>query len=171
MLKQKKILQKLLFGLFFLITIPFSLNSQESASDTEDTSDNQTSPKLGLGMEFGNLNVGSVNYFTMRLQPDLAIGKFGVGLDVNFEFDAQGNFRTTEYSTWQAVLSKIVYVRYGVKGEPVFAKLGGISDFTLGNGTIVNNYNNRLNYPSVKKIGLEFDLDFKISGFIMSLKD
>ena len=122
-------------------------------------------PHFGFGLEFGAETIDTNNYNTIRFQPDFSIGKFGIGLDINFEFDANGNFRISEWNTWQAVISKILYIRYGQKGEPVYAKIGGINDFTLGNGFIVNRYSNMLNYPDIKKLGIAFDLDFTKFGF------
>ncbi len=122
-------------------------------------------PKFGMGLQFGTMTVNGVNWNSIRFQPDFGIGKFGIGLDLNFEFDADGNFRASEWNTWQAVLSKILYVRWGLKGEPVFVKVGGVNDFTFGNGFLVNLYSNMLNYPSVKKLGIAFDLDLDSFGF------
>jgi len=121
---------------------------------------------FGFGIEFGNVTINGVNYNQIRLQPDLNFGKFGVGLDLNIEFDAQGKIREEEWNSWQAILSKITYLRYGRKHEkPVYVKIGGIKDFTLGHGLIVYQYNNMLNYPSVKKMGLAFDMDLGVVGW------
>lgn len=122
-------------------------------------------PKFGMGFQFGAILINGVNYNSIRFQPDFAIGKFGIGLDLNFEFDAAGNFRTTEWNSWQAILSKILYVRYGFKGEPVYVKVGGISDFTFDDGFILNYYSNMFNYPALRKLGIAFDLDLKMFGF------
>lgn len=122
-------------------------------------------PKFGMGFQFGAILINGVNYNTIRFQPDFSIGKFGIGLDLNFEFDANGNFRTSEWNSWQAILSKILYVRYGFKGEPVYVKVGGISDFTFDDGFILNYYSNMFNYPAFRKLGVAFDLDLGMFGF------
>lgn len=123
-------------------------------------------PKFGFGIEFGNVTINGTNYNQIRMQPDLALGKFGIGLDLNIEFDANGKIRAEEWTSWQAILAKITYIRFGKKFEkPVYVKLGGINDFTLGHGQIMYQYNNMLNYPNVKKLGLAFDLDLKYAGF------
>jgi hypothetical protein len=120
---------------------------------------------FGLGMEFGSVTIDGTNFNTIRLQPDLDLGIFGVGLDLNFEFDGYGNFRTTEWNSWQAIVSKVKYLRYGRKNELLYLKVGSISDFVLGNGMIVNGYNNALNEPAMRKLGLAWDMDFKYAGF------
>jgi hypothetical protein len=122
-------------------------------------------PKFGMGFQFGAILINGVNYNSIRFQPDFAIGKFGVGLDLNFEFDANGNFRATEWNSWQAILSKLMYIRYGIKGEPVYIKLGGIADFTFDDGFILDYYSNMFNYPALRKLGIAFDLDLNMFGF------
>lgn len=125
----------------------------------------KSKPEFGFGIQFGNVTINGTNYNQIRMQPDLDLGKFGIGLDLNLEFDANGQIRTEEWTSWQAILAKITYIRYGKKFEkPVYVKLGGIDDFTLGHGQIVYQYNNMLNYPNVKKLGLAFDLDLKFAG-------
>ncbi len=119
-----------------------------------------------FGLEFGNVTIDGVNYQFFKLKPELNLGKFGVGLDVNFEFNSDWQLRMEEWNTWQAVLAKIKYIRFGKKSEaPVFVKIGGINDFTLGHGQIMYKYDNTLNYPAVRKLGLAFDLDLKFAGF------
>lgn len=139
--------------------------SSEAPTDNAAAGTGDEGLKFLMGMQFGSIMVDGVNYTTVRLQPDFAFGKFGIGLDVNFEFDGNGNFRFSEWNSWQAVLSKILYVRYGQKKEPVYIKVGSISDFSLGNGFIMNRYSNMLNYPAIKKLGVAFDLDFNVFGF------
>jgi len=124
-----------------------------------------TSSPFKFGFQVGNMTIDGTNYLSLRLQPDLSIGKFGIGLDLNLEFDPQWNFRTSEWNTWQAVLSKILYVRYGVKGDPFYIKVGNIDDFTLGNGWIMRRFSNMRDFPAIKKLGLALDGDFKIAGF------
>jgi hypothetical protein len=159
-------------ALFFAVAFSFSQEeSQSSSSEPAQSTESQNpkapdnGPHFGFGFQFGAMVVDGVGYNTVRLQPDFAIGKFGVGLDLNFEFDGNGNFRVTEWNSWQAILSKILYIRYGFKGDPIYAKAGGINDFILGNGFIINRYSNMFNYPAFKKIGLAFDLDLMNFGF------
>ncbi|MCX7882856.1 MAG: hypothetical protein N2314_06520 [Brevinematales bacterium] len=138
------------------------------AEDTNITQSQTTQPASSpftFGFQVGNITLDGTNYLSLRLQPDLSIGKFGIGLDLNLEFDPQWNFRTSEWNTWQAVLSKILYIRYGVKGDPFYIKVGNIDDFTLGNGWIMRRFSNMRDFPAIKKLGLALDTDFKITGF------
>lgn len=122
-------------------------------------------PSFGMGLEFGTVTINGTNYNTIHLQPDLKIGKFGIGLDVNFEFDANGRFRSEDWTGWQNILSKIMYLRWGQKfDKPVYVKIGNIDDFTIGHGLIMYRYSNMLNYPGTKTLGLAFDLDLGVFG-------
>ena len=160
------------FGIIAFIALAL-LSNLSYAQSTNGTTPPATggSPAFTTGLQFGSMMINGTNYNAIRLQPDLNLGKFGVGLDLNFEFDANGNFRMAEWSTWQSILSKILYIRWGTKAglnpttDPVYAKIGSINDFTLGHGLVVYRYSNMLNYPDIKKMGLAFDLDLGYVGF------
>lgn len=122
-------------------------------------------PSFGMGLEFGTVTIDSVTYNTIHLQPDFHIGKFGVGLDLNFEFDGDFNLRKDDWTGWQNILAKIMYISWGSKfDKPVYAKIGNINDFTIGHGLIMYRYSNMLNYPASKNLGAAFDLDLGVFG-------
>ncbi|MGC8870348.1 MAG: hypothetical protein ACP5PT_04575 [Brevinematia bacterium] len=142
--------------------------AQENITNSDNTSSSTSdeSPKFGFGFSFGTVVINGVTYFQIKGQPDFSFGKLGIGLDINFEFDGDWKLRATEWNSWQAILSKIKYIRWGLKGEkPVYFKIGQIEDATIGNGFIMYNYANNLGYPSVKKFGIAFDLDLDYGGF------
>lgn len=138
---------------------------------------------LGLGIGVATFNepepIGSVTYQSLSLSPDLAFGKFGIGLDVKLNYQFTGNNFTIRLADWwpQApdlvtfqnvaaiYLPKFKYVRWGEKGDPLFIKLGSIDDATLGNGFIVGNYANTLFLPGDRHFGLNFDIDGSLFGF------
>ncbi len=103
-------------------------------------------------------------YNKLSLQPELTIGKFGFGLNLEFYFDENSNLRKEDW-TWSKTIEKIWYARYGHKYEPVYVYLGGFKDVTLGHGLIIAHYTNMLHYPDIKKVGFELDLDFGTHGF------
>ncbi len=131
--------------------------------------------KKGLGMSMGG-NFGAVTltdpvtgkqkvYSQISLQPEFSIGKFGIGLDLYFYFDEKNNLREQDWNEWSDALTKIMYVRYGQKREPVYVYLGVFPGVTLGHGLIMSRYSNMLGYPDVRKIGFELDLDLGVWGF------
>ena len=114
----------------------------------------------GLGMNWID---GKLNY-TLHLTPEFAFSDFGVGLDLHFDFDQQGKLRKENFNEFSDYLSVIRYVRYGFKNDPVYLKLGALGYYSLGHGSIIENYNNSPSFDS-RKIGLVADLDFGKFGF------
>lgn len=126
-------------------------------------------------------NPTSEAWTKLGFQPDLSFGKFGVGIDLTLRFklypapgeavevypgdwvpDYQGNGR----SFFDVYLPKLLYLRYGMKGEdPFYAKLGSISDLTLGNGFIMGSYSNMRFMPETRIFGLDLGLDGSLFDF------
>ena len=117
---------------------------------------------LGGGAGITWIN-GQPNY-AIHLFPDFAFGNWGVGLDLNLEFTADGKLRTENFNEFSDYLSIIRYVRYGQKGDPVYGRLGALDYSTLGHGSIMYLYNNSPSWDT-RKAGLEFDVDFGVFGF------
>lgn len=118
-------------------------------------------------------------YQHLAFRPDLSFGKFGVGLDlsVNFNLDlGSGGEGVKIYQPdWipqkagknflELYLPKIAYLRYGQKGEPLFAKLGSFDDGTLGNGFIMGDYANTRFLPGTRIFGASLDVDGSLFNF------
>ncbi len=113
---------------------------------------------LGLNWIDGQL------YYRFHIMPEVALGNFGVGLDLNIDVDKIVNIRKEDFNQLSDYLSIIRYVRYGVKNDPVYIKLGALDYYNLGHGSIMYQYNNS---PSIdnRKIGLIADIDFGDFGF------
>ncbi len=140
---------------------------------------------MGMSMVVGTQsfveNGETVTYQTLSFHPDVAFGKVGIGLDVtihyNFTGGEEGNKFQIREADWvpsdPVTFSKILglylplirYVRYGEKGDPIYAKFGAIDDATLGNGFIMGNYSNTQFMPEKKIFGLSFDLDGNLFNF------
>ncbi len=122
------------------------------------------------GVLMGGMGVGVIDgdpYFIMNLKPEVGIGKFGVGLDINLRYNTEtGHIRNEDWDEGYDYLRAIRYVRYSYKRkpDPVYARLGALDAARLGHGFIVNYYNNSLLYED-RKVGLEFDYDYGIGGF------
>jgi len=117
---------------------------------------------------------------SLGFQPDLSLGPFGIGLDLTVRFklmpttetalavypvDWVPDFEGSGMSILDLYLPKIMYVRYGLRGDPLFAKLGSIDDLTLGNGFIVGEYSNTKFLPSQRVFGLGLGLDGALFKF------
>ncbi len=114
----------------------------------------------------------------LGFQPDLSLGKFGIGLDLTFRFQIYPDASTpllvyepdwvpqAGQTIFDVYLPKIMYVRYGLRGiDPYYIKLGSIDDFSLGNGLIVSDYANTRFLPDLRIFGLQFGLDGSVFKF------
>lgn len=119
----------------------------------------------GLGMSW----IDNQAYYQISFQPDIAMGKFGFGLNINLLYNAEnGKFYSQEWKNRRTgktdYLRIFRYVRYGRKGDPLYAQVGALDAARLGHGFIFNFYNNQIAYED-RKIGLSLDMDFGLFGF------
>ena len=113
------------------------------------------------GVMTGGMGINWIDgqpYYRVSFRPEVSFSDFGIGLDLNLDFDSQGKLRTENFNETSDYLSIIRYVRYGVKNDPVFIKVGALDYYTLGHGSIMQHYNNSPTYDN-RRIGLVFDLD------------
>lgn len=103
-------------------------------------------------------------HYNLRLTPDVGFQKFGVGLDLNLEFTPEGKLRDENYKTASQILSIIRYVRYGQKKDDIYAKIGMVDYYTLGQGNLIYMYNNSASFDN-RKTGFNLDIDFDKWGF------
>ncbi len=133
----------------------------------------------GLGTDLlPNPSSGKLESWSkLAFQPELSIGKFGIGLDLLLRFklasDGTTGFQLYEpdwvpqagQTIFDVYLPKILYIRYGTQWEdPFYIKMGSISDFTLGNGLIINNYSNMQFLPTTRMFGIQGGLDGSLFG-------
>jgi hypothetical protein len=133
----------------------------------------QMSPYGGMlnnqGVVMGGMGVASIGgetFYTINLRPELASGKFGLGLDIRLRYNTQtGQIRSEDWDDGYDYLRVLRYVRYGLKHRDAFyTRFGSLESARLGHGLIMNYYNNALIYDE-RKVGLELDYDFGIGGF------
>lgn len=112
---------------------------------------------------FGLSKIGDDYFYTFRFRPEIAVGNFGAGLDLNLEFDQNGNLRTENFLTTSDYLSIIRYLRWGRKHDPIYARVGALDYATLGYGNIMYLYNNSPSFDA-RTIGIVLDLDMDSWG-------
>lgn len=115
---------------------------------------------LGLTMNgaVGASVINGVNYQFFSLRPDLSVGKFGLGLDLSLYFDADGNIREEDWDEGADFIEKIYYVRYGLPGDPFYIRVGNLAPVTLGYGLIMRRYTNSIEWPSVRRVGMQMEV-------------
>jgi len=179
----------ILFLSLFALLFSFQLSAQDldsalTEAATEAATDSLSNLDFGLDLSFGFANLPSadnseyISWQTMNFSPDLRLGEFGIGLDIDMRFRFNGGDSGTDFeireldwipddthSFLDIYLPKIRYLSYGDKGDPLYVNLGEISQGTLGNGFLMSAYNNTLFSEEQRISGLLFDLDGALFNF------
>ncbi|HSD63786.1 MAG TPA: hypothetical protein VLB50_08300, partial [Ignavibacteriaceae bacterium] len=144
------------FTILFIILFSFLVKAQLNQYPLPD----QGRLEGGLGLNW----IDGQLYYTFHFTPEISFANFGVGLDLMMDFDKNGYIRKENFNTFSDYLSVIRYVRYGLKNDPVYAKIGALDYYTMGHGSIMYAYNNS---PTIdaRKTGLNLDIDFGQFGF------
>ena len=117
--------------------------------------------KMSIQGSFGTVTMDGVQWQRFSFRPDIPIGKFGVGFDVELFIDEEGKISregwdfSNKYKVWDSLLRKIYYVRYGKSLDRVYGRAGALDDVSRGYGMVMDGYRNTLNYPGEKNIGLD----------------
>ena len=139
--------------IFFLILPTFAQDDTQSTPIEEDKAltkiaqpDFLTSGLYGGGLTF----IGSDAYIRLQLQPDIPLGKIGIGLDLILLYNpyaegdapqilAEDGEMWDNPSTW---LRLIRYVRYAHPYDPFHFRFGELDYLTIGHGSIMSGYSN-----------------------------
>ncbi len=152
---------------FFLFTtfVAGLLGANFSAAQTPFSGMMMNNQGMFMG-GMGLASIGGQTFYTINLRPELALGKFGAGLDFTLRYNtATGELRNEDWNDGNDFLRAIRYMRYGrKKRDPFYSRVGALESARLGHGLIMNYYNNTLIYDE-RKVGLELDYDFGIGGF------
>ena len=75
-------------------------------------------PMDGKGNVAGGFGMNWINgqpFYSFQFRPEVSLGNFGVGLDLQLDFNSQGKLRTQDFNSVGDYLRIIRYARYGVK--------------------------------------------------------
>lgn len=150
-------------------------SEEEASAPDEDPS--QPQKPFGMGLGIGSATIDGVLYNQLSLRPEIAFGKLGVGFDLVVYMDNEGNVRDDEWDIKNdpgLLLDKILYVRWGKKTDPFWVKWGSMENVTLGYGGLLQNYSNMMEFPSVRRVGLNTGGNIGPVGgeiFMANLKD
>jgi len=126
-------------------------------------------PEPGNGQVAGGLGyakIGDDNFFGITIRPELAIGKIGVGLNIDLLYNVEtGHIRTEDWNESYDYFRILRYVRYGHKRDPFYARVGALDRARIGHGFLMNFYTNETANYDKRKIGFALDLDFGDFGF------
>ncbi len=127
-----------------------------------------------LGAGVGSATIDGTDYKQFSLRPVINFGKLGIGLDLVFYLDNDGNFRKEEWDDASDIVDKIQFIRWGSKGEPFWLRLGTLENVSLGYGGLVNGYSNMMEFPTVRRVGINGGFGFagfKAELFLANVKD
>ena len=143
-----------------------------------------------LGLQVGTVTFDTATYAQVVLQPRVEIGRLALRfyLPITYTrdlFDASNWYRPGGNNEWsfgadqdwsgdpQGALAdfgtdvalKVHSLTFADRGDPFFVKVGSLSSFTIGQGLLMSNYANNVDFPVVRNIGLNMGLDLNILGF------
>ena len=156
---------------------PEQIKSEETPDIPEDGAGGTPPKPFGMGMGIGSVTLDGVLFNQLALRPEINIGKIGIGLDLVVYMDNEGNMRDDEWDIENdpgLLLDKILFIRYGKKTDPVWVKYGSIEGLTLGYGGLMNNYSNMMEFPSVRRVGVNTGFNIGPVGgelFLSNIKD
>jgi hypothetical protein len=124
-------------------------------------------PRSNQGIIEGGMGLNWIDgelHYSFGFRPEISFVNFGVGLDLRIDVTREGKIRQENFYELSDYLSIIRYIRYGLKRDPFYVKLGALDYHTIGHGSIMYRYNNSPSYDA-RKIGLVMDIDFGFFGF------
>ena len=136
----------------------------------------QAPPKkpFNMGLAVGSATINDTIYNQVALRPELSFGKLGIGFDLVMYIDNEGNIRKDEWDEPSDFVDKILYLRWGQKSDPFWLMWGSLNNVTLGYGGLLNGYSNMMEFPSVRKVGINTGFTigkFGTEVFLSNMKD
>ncbi len=152
-------------------------NSRSNPSqDPVEKSTAQSPPKkpFNMGLAVGSATINDTIYNQVALRPEFSFGRLGVGLDLVLYIDNEGNIRKDEWDEASDIIDKLLFIRWGQKSDPFWLKWGSLNNVTLGYGGLLSGYSNMMEFPSVRKVGINTGISFGKFGtelFLSNVKD
>lgn len=151
-----------------------SADSQPDQPQTGDTPKPKPKKPLNLGLGVGSATIDGKLYNQVALRPELSFGKLGIGLDLPIYIDNEGNIREDEWDEASDIIDKFLYISWGQKSDPFWFKWGTLNNVTLGYGGLLSGYSNMMEFPSVRKVGINTGMTFGNFGtevFLSNMKE
>ena len=156
-----------------------TINNEVDSNDLPKTDDAPSAPKkpFGMGLGIGSATIDGTLYNQLALRPEINFMGIGIGLDLVVYMDDEGNIRQDEWDfddNPDLIYDKILYIRYGEKSSPIWAKYGSIENMTLGQGGLMKGYSNMMEFPTVRRVGINTGFNIGSIGgevFLSNIKD
>ena len=156
-----------------------TINNEVDSNDLPKTDDAPSAPKkpFGMGLGIGSATIDGTLYNQLALRPEINFAGIGIGLDLVVYMDDEGNIRQDEWDfddNPDLIYDKILYIRYGEKSSPIWAKYGSIENMTLGQGGLMKGYSNMMEFPTIRRVGINTGFNIGSIGgevFLSNIKD
>ena len=151
-------------------------SQRSEVSENQPLEKTQSAPKkpFNMGLAVGSATINDTIYNQVALRPELSFGKLGIGLDLVMYIDNEGNVRKDEWDEPSDFIDKLLYIRWGQKSDPFWLVWGSLDNVTLGYGGLLSSYSNMMEFPSVRKVGINTGFGFGNFGteiFLSNMKD
>ena len=131
--------------MIFILAIVFPISAQELLTPMAEQSF-LTSGFYGGGLTFINGDA----YVRIQLQPDIPLGKIGLGFDLVLLYNpyaenSEDQFLAEDAEAWDSAstwLRLFRYISYGDPYEPFYFRVGEFDYLTIGHGSIMSGYSN-----------------------------
>jgi len=134
-----------------------------------------------LGMEIGSVTLEGQTYAKLVLQPQVELGRLKASLylpviyqrdlfdpddwykpkgnnEWNFGFGDEFDWREEPIEAGRDFITDLALkfrsVEFGEQRDPFYIKVGNLNNMVLGHGLLVNNYANDIDFPAIRRIGL-----------------
>lgn len=153
---------KKVFAAITIFLMSFTAANSQSVAEIVNSASAIFDNPTGLNLNLGMINIDGEYHVGIRFQPELSIGKFGMGLNVPVLYNIEKQeIRTEEFKDGVAWLRMIDYLRWGKKKkDPFYIRVGRLNGAYLGFGILMNNYSNSISFEK-RAIGAEFDYQYK----------
>ena len=149
-------------------------DAQADQQSTGDKPKPKAKKPVNLGLGVGSATIDGTIYNQVALRPELSFGKLGIGFDLVMYIDNQGNIREDEWDEASDIIDKFLFIRWGQKSDPFWFKWGSLNNITIGYGGLLAGYSNMMEFPSVRKVGINTGMSFGSFGgelFLSNMKD
>ena len=148
----------------------------EAEESPEEEKEPPTPPEkpFNMGLGVGSATIDGEIYNQIALRPEFKLGNLGIGLDLVLYVDNEGNVRKDEWDEASDFVDKFLYIRWGEKSDPFWFKVGSLEGVTLGYGGLLSGYSNMMEFPSIRRVGLNTGGNFGNFGtelFFSNVKD
>lgn len=109
---------------------------------------------------------------SIQVIPSYSMGPVNAGLRLSLASNYTGSIGIYSFSSGAGILDLIDHVTWGKRDDQIFISAGPLKNFTIGNGLVVNDFNNYDPYCLFQPLGLFVNAlagDLIASGFIADL--